>query len=48
VSVASLDPELTVEDLIDEFELTPHTAYIKRAEQAQDEQRPVHASNKQV
>jgi beta-ureidopropionase len=48
VSVASLDAELTVEDLIDEFELTPHTAYIQRAEQAQDEQRPVGASNKQV
>ena len=40
VSVASLDAELTVEDLIDEFELTPHTAYINRAQQAQDERRP--------
>jgi beta-ureidopropionase len=39
VSVASLDAELTVENLIDEFELTPHTAYIKRAQQAQDERR---------
>jgi hypothetical protein len=39
VSVASLDAELTVEDLIDEFDLTPHTAYIERAQQAQDERR---------
>lgn len=45
VSLASLDPELTVEDLIDEFELTPHPAYIKRAQQAQDERRPVADSN---
>ena len=40
VSLASLDPELTVEDLIGEFELTPHPAYIQRAQQAQDELRP--------
>lgn len=40
VSLASLDPQLTVEDLIQEFELTPHTAYIARAQDAQDQQRP--------
>jgi predicted amidohydrolase len=40
VSLASLDPDLTVEDLIDEFELTPHTEYIQRAQVAQDERRP--------
>ena len=39
VSIASLDLDLTVEDLIDEFELTPHTAYIERAQQAQDDRR---------
>jgi len=47
VSVASLDPELTVDDLIEEFELTPHTAYIKRAQQAQDERRSAAASDKE-
>ena len=41
VSLASLDPELTVEHLIDEFELTPHPAYIQRAQKAQDKRRPV-------
>ncbi|MCP4256487.1 MAG: carbon-nitrogen hydrolase family protein [Planctomycetes bacterium] len=41
VSLASLDPELTVADLIDEFELTPHPAYIQRAQNAQDKRRPV-------
>ena len=35
VSVATLDPQLTVEDLIDEFALTPHSAYITRAQEAQ-------------
>jgi hypothetical protein len=45
-SVASLVPELTVEDLIDEFELTPHSAYIERAQQTQDERRPAAASKK--
>jgi predicted amidohydrolase len=40
VSLASLDPELTVEDLIKEFDLTPHTDYIQRAQKAQDKQRP--------
>ncbi|MEQ8786481.1 MAG: carbon-nitrogen hydrolase family protein [Pirellulaceae bacterium] len=39
VTLASLDPELTVDDLIVEFELTPHTDYIQRAQQAQDERR---------
>jgi predicted amidohydrolase len=39
VSVASLDPELTVDDIIAEFELTPHPAYIERAENAQDKLR---------
>ena len=41
VSLASLDLELTVADLIDEFELTPHPAYIQRAQKAQDKRRPV-------
>ncbi len=36
VSIASLAPELTIEDIMEEFELTPHPAYIVRAEQAQD------------
>jgi beta-ureidopropionase len=40
VSVASLDPNLTVNDLIKEYELTPHPAYIERAELAQDKERP--------
>ena len=40
VSLASLDPELTVEELIKEFDLTPHTDYIQRAQKAQDKQRP--------
>lgn len=40
VSLASLDPQLTVEDLIKEYELTPHRAYIERAQQAQDDCRP--------
>ncbi len=40
VSLASLDTQLTVEDLIDEFELTPHPAYIQRAQNAQDKSRP--------
>jgi predicted amidohydrolase len=40
VSLASLDPDLTVADLIGEFELTPHTDYIQRAQKAQDKRRP--------
>jgi predicted amidohydrolase len=40
VSLASLDPELTVANIIDEFELTPHPAYILRAQKAQDKRRP--------
>lgn len=40
VTLASLDPDLTVDDLIREFELTPHSAYIQRAQQAQDAARP--------
>jgi len=40
VTLASLDPNLTVEDLIREFELTPHSAYIQRAQKAQDAARP--------
>ncbi|MBW7992875.1 MAG: carbon-nitrogen hydrolase family protein [Planctomycetes bacterium] len=47
VSLASLDPELTVADLIDEFKLTPHPAYIQRAQNAQDKRRPVQASPNQ-
>jgi beta-ureidopropionase len=39
VTLASLDPQLTVDDLIEEFDLTPHTEYIQRAQQAQDERR---------
>ena len=39
VSLASLVPELSVEDLIDEFDLTPHPVYIRRAQSAQDERR---------
>jgi predicted amidohydrolase len=46
VSLASLDPELTVDDIIEEFELTPHTNYIKRAQNAQDKRRPVNNSKK--
>lgn len=41
VTLASLDSQLTVEDLIKEFELTPHPAYIQRAQNAQDKRRPV-------
>jgi predicted amidohydrolase len=47
VSIASLVPELTVEDLIAEFGLTPHSAYIERAQQAQDDVRPVPVANGQ-
>lgn len=39
-TLASLDPELTVDDIIAEFKLTPHSNYIRRAQQAQDERRP--------
>jgi predicted amidohydrolase len=39
-TLSSLDPQLTVEDLIAEFQLTPHADYIRRAQQAQDELRP--------
>jgi len=46
VSLASLDPELTVADIINEFELTPHTAYIQRAQKAQDKHRPATTSKK--
>jgi beta-ureidopropionase len=41
VSLASLDPNLTVEQLIEEYQLTPYRAYIQRAQQAQDRVRPV-------
>ncbi len=47
VSLASLDPDLTVADLIDEFELTPHTDYIQRAQNAQDKRRPLQAPAQQ-
>jgi beta-ureidopropionase len=40
VTIASLDPGLTVEDLIEEYELTPHRDYIPRAQGRQDEVRP--------
>ena len=39
-SLASLDPELSVEDLMEEFDLTPHRDYIQRAQIAQDKLRP--------
>lgn len=40
LTLASLDPVLTVEDLIEEYELTPHRDYIERAGRKQDEVRP--------
>ena len=40
VTLASLDPVLTVQDLIREYELTPHRDYILRAQQRQDKSRP--------
>jgi beta-ureidopropionase len=40
VTLASLDPVLTVRDLIREYELTPHRDYILRAQRKQDESRP--------
>ncbi len=40
VTLATLGPELTVEDLIREYELTPHRDYIRRAQRKQDESRP--------
>jgi predicted amidohydrolase len=39
ITLASLDPGLTVDDIMKEFELTPLDGYIIRAQQAQDEQR---------
>ncbi len=36
ITLASIDPALTVDDLIEEFGLTPHTVYIRRSQQAQD------------
>ncbi len=36
VTIASVDPVLTVEDLIEEYELTPHREYIHRAQGRQD------------
>ena len=39
VTIASLDPVLTVEDLIEEYDLTPHQDYIRRAQGRQDEVR---------
>jgi len=38
-SLASLDPDLSVEDIIEEFELTPHRDYIQRAQKAQNDKR---------
>ena len=40
VTLASLDPGLTVQDLIREYELTPHRDYILRAQRQQDKSRP--------
>jgi len=39
VTLASLDPVLTVQDLIREYELTPHRDYILRAQRQQDKSR---------
>jgi hypothetical protein len=39
ITLASLDPTLTVDDIMKEFGLTPLTGYILRAQKAQDEQR---------
>jgi predicted amidohydrolase len=39
VSLTSLAPDLTVADLITEFELTPYTSYLDRCQRLQDEQR---------
>ena len=47
VSLASLDPDLTVAGLIDEFELTPHPDYIQRAQNAQDKRRPAQTPTQQ-
>jgi len=47
VSLASLDTDLTVPDLIDEFELTPHPDYIQRAQNAQDKLRPAKTPSQQ-
>ncbi|QDU92811.1 carbon-nitrogen hydrolase family protein [Lignipirellula cremea] len=46
-TLASLDPDLTVEDLIKEFALTPHPAYIERAEETQDDLRPAKENSPQ-
>ena len=40
VTLASLDPVLSVQDLIREYELTPHRDYILRAQRQQDKSRP--------
>jgi hypothetical protein len=40
VTLASLDPDLTIDDLIGEYGLTPLADYIQRAQKAQDAQRP--------
>jgi len=39
ITLASLDPELAVDDILKEFELTPLDVYITRAQKAQAEQR---------
>jgi predicted amidohydrolase len=40
VTLASLDPVVTVQDLIREYGLTPHRDYILRAQRQQDKSRP--------
>jgi beta-ureidopropionase len=40
VTLASLDPFLSVQDLIHEYGLTPHRDYILRAQRQQDKSRP--------
>jgi hypothetical protein len=41
----SLNPDLTVAQLIAEYELTPHCAYMQRAQQAQNRVRPTAQEN---
>ncbi|MBG87355.1 MAG: hypothetical protein CMO80_10700 [Verrucomicrobiales bacterium] len=39
ITLESHDPQLTVDSLIKKYELTPHTVYLRRTEQAQEEKR---------
>ena len=40
ITLASLDPDLAEEDIMEEFDLTPLDDYINRAQKAQDKLRP--------